>query len=118
MIDGRTTRGLPCIVEGILLLDALHQIDRRPDVVVFVELEGHEDSYTLGPIIQKYLQRTRARQNAQLDVTWSRAAYEEQVNPTTRSLCRLAPGAPSFARSTLIETDRPPGSSKRAWTFC
>ena len=41
VVDARLTRRRPLIVEGVLLLDALAAIGREPDLLVFVEKQGH-----------------------------------------------------------------------------
>ena len=53
----RHSTGRPIIIEGILILDALDQIGRKPDFVVHVR--GGQENSSLFPQIEKYRARRK-----------------------------------------------------------
>ena len=62
-------RERPLVVEGILLLDALSTVARKPDVLVFVEAISFD-----GGMLDRvcpYLERTKAREKADFILRWS-----------------------------------------------
>jgi hypothetical protein len=62
VIDRRLDRGRPVIIDGVLALDALAQIDREPDFLVFVK-GGHSES-RLAPQIAAYQARKKPQTRA------------------------------------------------------
>ncbi|RXH19809.1 hypothetical protein [Bradyrhizobium guangzhouense] len=76
-IDARLTTGRPLIVEGILLLDAMAAINRRPDVLIFVEREGNGG--TLSKYIEPYIDRQKPHARASHILTWSSIAHDDGV---------------------------------------
>jgi uridine kinase len=53
-IDSRLNLGKPVIVEGILLLNALGRLSRKPDFLIFVRGDGGND---LGQRLPKYFEK-------------------------------------------------------------
>lgn len=67
LIDRRLNQSeLPTIVEGILLLEALAKIDRKPDVLVFVD---GEPNGSLAGRISSYWSQYQPREKADFVVT-------------------------------------------------
>jgi uridine kinase len=61
----------PVIVEGILLLDALESIGRKPDYLVYVEKHGNEGAYYLGKeAVTPYMRRRRPEALADYVLRW------------------------------------------------
>jgi hypothetical protein len=63
IIDCRIGRDRPVIVEGILVLDVLDQINRRPDFLAYVRGEG---GYVLSSSLNEYFARQEPERRAQI----------------------------------------------------
>jgi hypothetical protein len=61
LISSRVDIGRPVIAEGILILDALDQISRRPDFLVYVRGNG---SHGLSKRIENYRKRQKPEERA------------------------------------------------------
>ena len=70
-IDARLNIGLPVIVEGMLLLDALQKIGCSPGFLVFVTKVGNNGSYTLRKRIDEYFARQKPHAKADHEVIWA-----------------------------------------------
>ena len=76
-LDARAKQGRPLIVEGVLLLQALSEIDYSPDFLVYVHKASHQSS--LRPLIQDYLTVFQSRSKAHEVVKWSSAKRDRQI---------------------------------------
>ena len=76
-VDARLKTARPAIVEGILLLDVLAGIGRRPDFLIYVEKEGHRP--TLSNRVNPYLVRQKPRERANYVLEWSSAEHDANV---------------------------------------
>jgi uridine kinase len=72
LIDRRIDQGKPIIVEGILLLEALATVGRKPDVLIFVE--GEPIGSVLVDRILGYWSQYRPREKADFVVSGHNAA--------------------------------------------
>jgi hypothetical protein len=77
MIAARLAMRRPLIVEGILLLDALTPIRRQPDLLIFVEKEGH--SSTMEEQVRPYIEGKKPHARATYVLTWSSSEYDARV---------------------------------------
>jgi uridine kinase len=68
----------PLIVEGILLLDVLASVGRRPDFLIYVEKEGNRPSSTLSRHLNPYLEK-QPRERANRVLKWSSAEHDAKV---------------------------------------
>jgi len=68
VLDSRRDR--PVIVEGVLILDALEQVGRKPNFLVYVEKLGNRGSYTLRNLLKSYLHRRRPKSRADYVLRW------------------------------------------------
>ena len=77
VIESRLATQRPLIVEGILLLDAMAAIGRRPDLLISVEREGGAQS-TMDHV-GAYLERSKPHARASHVLTWSSALHDARV---------------------------------------
>jgi hypothetical protein len=77
-VDSCLGMGRPVIVEGVLLLDVLDSIGRRPDFLAFVEKEDRSDS-NMRKQVPPYLNRRRPREGADWVLEWSSAEHDVKV---------------------------------------
>jgi hypothetical protein len=77
-VDSCLSMGRPVIVEGVMLLDVLDSIGRRPDFLVFVEKENRNDS-NMRKQVPPYLKRRRPREGADWVLEWSSAEHDAKV---------------------------------------
>jgi hypothetical protein len=77
VLDSRRKR--PVIVEGVLILDALEQVGRKPNFLVYVEKLGNKGSYTLRNLLKSYLHRRRPKSRADYVLRWREPALA--LNP-------------------------------------
>ncbi len=77
-VDSCLRMGRPVIVEGVMLLDVLDSIGRRPDFLVFVEKENRNDS-NMRKQVPPYLKRRRPREGADWVLEWSSAEHDAKV---------------------------------------
>jgi uridine kinase len=75
IIGSRVESGNPVIVEGVLVLDALEQISRRPDFMIFIRGEG---SHCLEGRLCDY----RLRRDPQTASHFCLDGFEERPHPT------------------------------------
>jgi hypothetical protein len=66
----------PTIVEGVLLLNVLDEINRRPDLLIFVEKHGHQSDQDY---VAAYLTQRVPREAATYVLEWSSAEHDRQV---------------------------------------
>lgn len=86
VIEARSATLRPLIVEGVLLLDAMAAIGRQPDLLIFIEKEGH--SSTMSEHVRSYIERQKPHARASHVLTWSSADYDDRVaRAHLRSLC-------------------------------
>jgi hypothetical protein len=83
-VDSCLGRGWPVIVEGVLLLDVLDSIGRRPDFLVLVEKEDRNDS-NLRKQVPPYLKRREPRESADRVLKWSSAEHDASACPSARA---------------------------------
>ena len=77
-VDSCLRMGRPVIVEGVMLLDVLDSIGRRPDFLVFVEKENRNDS-NMRKQVPPYLKRRRPREGADWVLEWSSTEHDAKV---------------------------------------
>ncbi|HEX9209262.1 MAG TPA: hypothetical protein VF901_02020 [Bradyrhizobium sp.] len=77
VVNARSTTERPLIVEGVLLLDALDAIGRRPDMLIFVERDGNGS--TMPQHVAPYIERQQPRARASHVLTWSSAEHDRRV---------------------------------------
>jgi 2-phosphoglycerate kinase len=65
LIAARIDNGRPVIVEGVLILDAMDQISRRPDFLVYVRGEG---SHELAGRVENYRARQQPEEVAKVQL--------------------------------------------------
>jgi hypothetical protein len=76
-LDMRAILGRPVIVEGILLLQALNEIGRTPDFLIFVHRASHQSS--LRPLTESYFRNFGPRAKADRVVRWSSVARDRRI---------------------------------------
>lgn len=69
VIAARLDLKRPLVVEGILLLDALASVSRKPDFLIFVENETYEGG--LRDRVVPYVERTQSREKADFLLRWA-----------------------------------------------
>ncbi len=77
-VDSCLGMGRPVIVEGVMLLDVLGSVGRRPDFLVFVDKEDRNDS-NMRKQVPPYLKRRRPREGADWVLEWSSAEHDAKV---------------------------------------
>jgi adenylate kinase family enzyme len=75
VVDFRISKGRPVIIDGVFVLDALDQIGRKADFVVFVT-GGHTES-TLAPQIEAYKLRRKLAERADFTI----GGYQDSMEP-------------------------------------
>lgn len=85
VLDSRQRR--PVIVEGVLILDALEQVGRNPDFLVFVEKSGNEGSCALRSLLKAYFRRRRPKDHADYVLRW-------KEDPGNHDLAGIQPRPP------------------------
>lgn len=78
ILDSRLATRRPLIVEGILLLDALAEIDRQPDLLIFVDQEDNTQSPMLD-YLGPYVERQRPYARATHVLTWTSTDHDERI---------------------------------------
>jgi hypothetical protein len=76
-LDARAALKRPVIVEGILLLQALNEIGRAPDFLIFVHKVSHQSS--LRSLTPGYLRAFSPRRKADKIVRWSSLARDRRI---------------------------------------
>jgi uridine kinase len=76
-LDARAKLKRPVILEGILLLQALSEIDRTSDFLIYVHRTSHRSS--LPYLVQPYLHEFTPRQKANAVVKWSSLRRDRQI---------------------------------------
>ena len=77
VVDARRSLARPVIVEGILLLNAMDAINRKPDFLVFVEKDQHQS--TMEERVVSYLSKHNPQTTADYVLRWSSAEYDRRV---------------------------------------
>lgn len=75
----------PTIAEGILLLDVLDAINRKPDFRVFVEKHEHKSGEDY---VAAYLHQRTPKQTADYVVKWSSAEHDRRIIEAHLALSR------------------------------
>ncbi len=72
VLEARQELQRPVICEGILLLAALRDVGRRPDVLVYVDMDGNEGARSLHSELVSYQAKFSPRDGAQYRVRHTR----------------------------------------------
>ena len=78
VLEARRLLSRPVIVEGILLLNAMDAINRKPDFLVFVERETDTKSSMQEPVVE-YLSKRNPQTTADHVLHWSSEEYDRRV---------------------------------------